>query len=85
MARCRATYVIHVTPKTRLELACDLDEGHGTLFRNHYDSLNKLEWLHREDPVPVPATRTTPPKKLRAAAVLSSASDRTGSFEVIRQ
>lgn len=81
MARCRASYKIPVSSKPKdgvIELACDLDEGHEPLFRNHYDRLRKVEWQHREDPIAVPATRTTPPKR---AAMYASVN--TQQFDVI--
>lgn len=82
MARCRATYKIPVSSRPRdgvIELACDLTDGHMPVLKDHYDSLRKLYWHVNEEPVAVPATRTTPPKRASQYASIT-----TQQFDVVK-
>ncbi len=67
MARCRETRVIRVTKTDNLELACDLDE-HEKILDFHFDEFHDVEWRHPLEPMGVPATRTNPPKTMKAKA-----------------
>lgn len=78
MAHCRATYTLTFTKSIVVEVACDLDAGHESVFPNHFDHRYDLEWLHRK-PMALAATRTTPPSK--RAKMMSSVP--TQSFEVV--
>jgi hypothetical protein len=66
MSRCREFYN---SRDSDLTLVCDLDE-HDGILPFHYDKLNEIEWRHPLVPAGVPATRTTPPKKLESKAAL---------------
>lgn len=69
MARCRVTRVIRVTKKDSVELACDLDD-HDGILDFHFDKFHDIEWRKPLVPVGVPATRTSPPRKLKASAAI---------------
>lgn len=64
MARCREFYDDKDTDFT---LVCDLDE-HENIFPIHYDQLKELEWRHPLVVAGVPATRTSPPRTMKAKA-----------------
>lgn len=77
MARCRETLIVPVLPgevTQIIELACDLDE-HENILGFHYDKLRQIEWRHPLEPMGVPATRTTPPRTMKAKASKTSLMD----------
>lgn len=83
MSRCKATFRIKATTRSpAVELACDLDDGHEAVLSFHFDKTmgeDGLEWRFPLKPVPVPSTRTTPSRKARVYASVS-----TQQFDVIK-
>jgi len=85
MARCKSNKRSAVTGK--VILVCDLDEGHDMVHPKHFDKVEMTTWNQvSNEPTPVTATRTTPPKHLIAKAkksVRTSVAAHTQQFEVI--
>lgn len=89
MSRCKATMTWKVTTNgARVEISCDLDEGHLPVYPRHFDKTigpTGLEWLPGATPGSVTSTRTAPPSRPAKAArsVTSSVLAHTSQFEIV--